>query len=205
MTQAVELVRTIGVRRPGGLPLCHTFGALRLSSVMPKRKTTPISADNKESIVNATQLQQRFPKLAPKPSLQVTELEPNQIYLIHNYFTAKECGALIRHFESSLRLRTVPAIPKPGEAFRSNDRDSFNDAALAEKLWRLGLDKACQTTPGIAQVSLPRQPVGLNSNLRVYRYRVGQVRTEEKFLLLLAVTPTMTYTKRNLKDIMMTL
>lgn len=118
----------------------------------------------------------QLPKLVVKQDLSVTELEPNQIYLIHNFFTSKECESLIHHFNACLSLRPVPAIPKPGEAFRSNDRESVQDTAIAQRIWDLGIKKACLETPGISEASLPRKPVGLNSNIRIYRYREGQVR-----------------------------
>lgn len=118
----------------------------------------------------------QLPKLVVKRDLSVTELEPNQIYLIHNFFTSKECESLIHHFNACLSLRPVPAIPKPGEAFRSNDRESVQDTAIAQRIWDLGIKKACLETPGISEASLPRKPVGLNSNIRIYRYREGQVR-----------------------------
>lgn len=117
----------------------------------------------------------RLPKLIKKSGLEVTELERNQIYLIHNFFTPKECEALIQHFDACLTPQPVPAIPKPGEAFRSNDRQSVQDSAFADLLWQVGMSEVCQQTSGVADVSLPRKPVGLNSNIRIYRYRTGQV------------------------------
>ncbi|KAF7725134.1 hypothetical protein EC973_000386 [Apophysomyces ossiformis] len=135
----------------------------------PKTKTAKRAAKDSSSTG-----QKQLPSLTRKTSLRVTELEPNQIYLIHNLFTPNECDALIRHFETHLPPQPVPAIPKRGEAFRSNDRQSMEDEAFAQRLWEVGLDKICQEQQGISEVSLPRRPVGLNSNIRVYRYRVGQ-------------------------------
>ncbi|KAI9007942.1 hypothetical protein CLU79DRAFT_723384 [Phycomyces nitens] len=117
----------------------------------------------------------KFPALIPKKDLRVTEVEPRQIYLIHDFFTAKECNSLIQHFETHLPLQQVSTTPRPGEAFRSNDRQSFQDATLAQKIWQMGLDKVCQMTAGIKDLALPREPLGLNSNLRIYRYRPGQM------------------------------
>ncbi|KAL0096854.1 hypothetical protein J3Q64DRAFT_1709801 [Phycomyces blakesleeanus] len=117
----------------------------------------------------------KLPTLSPKKDLVVTEVEPRQIYLIHDFFTAKECNSLIQHFETHLPLQQVSTTPRPGEAFRSNDRQSFEDPIFAQRLWQLGLDKVCRLTEGIQGLALPRQPVGLNSNLRIYRYRPGQM------------------------------
>ncbi|ORZ00265.1 hypothetical protein BCR43DRAFT_484919 [Syncephalastrum racemosum] len=137
-----------------------------------QQKTQPKAQSKTQSSPKDISL--RLPKLIKKSGLDVTELERNQIYLIHNFFTPKECEALIQHFDACLTPQPVPAIPKPGEAFRSNDRQSIQDSAFADLLWQLGMSEVCQQTPGIADVSLPRKPVGLNSNIRVYRYRTGQ-------------------------------
>ncbi|KAI9313986.1 hypothetical protein BX666DRAFT_1863431 [Dichotomocladium elegans] len=149
---------------------------------MPKKslsKTAPVTNGKQRTAViapNNTSSKPliRFPKLVRKSDLSVTELAQNQIYLIHNFFTPQECTALISYFDSTLPLKTVPVIPKKGEAFRSNDRESFEDPALADDLWHLGLQNVCEKIAGISQASLPRRPVGLNANLRVYRYREGQ-------------------------------
>ncbi|KAG0170248.1 hypothetical protein DFQ28_002201 [Apophysomyces sp. BC1034] len=140
----------------------------------PKTKTTKTIKTIKKSEKDNSNDIRHFPSLSCKSSLRVTEVEPNQIYLIHDLFTSKECDALIKHFETHLPPQPVPTIPKRGEAFRSNDRQSLEDAAFAQQLWEIGLDKICGEQEGIGNVSLPRKPVGLNSNIRVYRYRVGQ-------------------------------
>ncbi|KAI8366063.1 uncharacterized protein BYT42DRAFT_588773 [Radiomyces spectabilis] len=143
-----------------------TKTATKTTKTKTKNKEKGASDDKSNALV-------RFPKLMPKSSLQVTELEPHQIYLIHDFFTGKECEQLISYFDIHLPLQQVPTIPKPGEAFRSNDRQSFVNEELAQQLWKAGLQQACEH-PGITTVSLPRRPAGLNSNLRIYRYRPQQ-------------------------------
>lgn len=145
---------------------------------MAKKKSNAAPApqqQQQQSTAKCTGNVSQLPRLLAKNDLSVTELEPNQIYLIHNFFTSKECQSLIRHFNACLPPQPVPAIPKPGEAFRSNDRESVQDPEIAQKIWDLGIKKACLETPGIYEASLPRKPVGLNSNIRIYRYREGQV------------------------------
>ncbi|KAI8099575.1 uncharacterized protein BX664DRAFT_321636 [Halteromyces radiatus] len=135
-----------------------------------------IDSSNKKSTTVKQQpsLLAKFPQLIAKHGLKVEQVEPNQIYLIPHFFNAKECESLIQYFDTHLTPQTVSLYPKPGEAFRSNDRQSMQDPILANKIWELGLDKLCAQEEGINQVSLPRQPCGLNSNLRIYRYRPGQ-------------------------------
>ncbi|KAI8059512.1 hypothetical protein BC940DRAFT_313604 [Gongronella butleri] len=116
-----------------------------------------------------------IPKLMPKTDgLAVTELEPQQIYLVHDLFTPNECQKLIDYFEQHLKPQAVASlVPKPGEAFRSNDRQSMQSPVLAKLLWQLGVARACEHE-GIVAASGPRTPCGLNSNIRIYRYRPGQ-------------------------------
>ncbi|CAO3622107.1 unnamed protein product [Cunninghamella echinulata] len=38
----------------------------------------------------------------------------------------------------------------------------------------MGLSQLCVQQPDFFQVSLPRKPCGLNSNIRIYRYQLGQ-------------------------------
>lgn len=57
-----------------------------------------------------------------------------------------------------------------GEAFRDNDRIGFQDAALAQQLWTgTGLEDVLD---GVRLGG--RRAVGLNPNIRVYRYAKGQ-------------------------------
>ncbi|KAI7872732.1 hypothetical protein BDF14DRAFT_1739582 [Spinellus fusiger] len=39
----------------------------------------------------------------------------------------------------------------------------------------MGLSEVCRTTKGITDGSQPYLPVGLNANIRLYRYRPGQM------------------------------
>lgn len=133
-----------------------------------KKKTVPSTPSADEPKKAA------FPRLSAKPHLSVTELEPHQIYVIPQFFTAQECDSLITYFDTHLSPQTVPTTIRRGEAYRNNDRQSQHNPELAEMIWRLGLDQVCASHDGIHSVSSPRRPCGLNSNLRIYRYKPGQ-------------------------------
>ncbi len=70
-------------------------------------------------------------------------------------------------------MTTTPGKPKRGEATRVNDRFQVDDQAFARTLWE-------QSGLQYLVTSYEDQPVfggkvlGLNSSLRVYRYRPGQ-------------------------------
>jgi predicted 2-oxoglutarate/Fe(II)-dependent dioxygenase YbiX len=116
----------------------------------------------------------KWPKLFPKSDLQVDELLQGQIYTIADFFTLKECDNMIAYIESNIPLQTTPAIPKRGEALRSNDRISISDPDFAEVLWSIGIESVSKSTQSIYKASLPHKPAGLNSNIRIYRYTPGQ-------------------------------
>ena len=110
------------------------------------------------------------------PLLRSTSLAPttvleHQILLIRKLFTEKLCRTYIT-FLANLPLSTTPGKPKRGEAIRVNDRFQVEDGTFAERLWK--------TTALQELISSPEsdawggEPLGLNSNIRVYRYRPGQ-------------------------------
>lgn len=126
-------------------------------------KTTKIKKDDDKKNNNSQKAS--FPTLTQKKFLQLDELEPDQIYVIPKFLNVKECDALINYFETHLPLKeSAGGKPKRGEAFRNNDRQSMEDPLLAADLWQ-GMQK-------VVQESLTRSK-GLNSNIRVYRYRKG--------------------------------
>ncbi|GAB5591722.1 hypothetical protein Unana1_06622 [Umbelopsis nana] len=116
----------------------------------------------------------KWPKLFPKADLQVEELLAGQIYTIPDFFTVKECDSLVAYIENNIQLQTTPAIPKRGEALRSNDRVSLTDATFASLLWSMGIEGVTQSTASIYKAAMPKVPAGLNSNIRIYRYTPGQ-------------------------------
>ncbi|KAH8556547.1 hypothetical protein BGW37DRAFT_17293 [Umbelopsis sp. PMI_123] len=120
------------------------------------------------------QTRTKWPKLFPKSDLQAQELLPGQIYTISEFFSIKECDSLISYIENNIQLQATPAIPKRGEALRSNDRISVSDADFAHTLWSLGVDNVVKSTSAIYKAALPHKPAGLNTNIRIYRYIPGQ-------------------------------
>ncbi|CEP11305.1 hypothetical protein [Parasitella parasitica] len=112
----------------------------------------------------------KFPALTQNNFLHVNELEADQIYVIPKFLNGKECEQLIRYFETNLPPKaSAGGKPRRGEAFRNNDRQSIQDPKLAKTLWE-GLQRIVVQEAGISGSKVPK---GLNSNIRVYRYRKG--------------------------------
>lgn len=66
-------------------------------------------------------------------------------------------------------LWPTKACPSPLQAYRDNDRIQFQDQQLADHLWQnAGLSQLCA---GLEDDE--GQPVKLNPNIRVYRYKPG--------------------------------
>ncbi|RMZ87276.1 hypothetical protein DV736_g5498, partial [Chaetothyriales sp. CBS 134916] len=110
--------------------------------------------------------------LVPANQLHIETLHTDQILIIRNLFTSKLCKDYVS-FLSSLRLMTTPTKAKRDEATRVNDRFQIDDALFAQRLW----DKTAlrQLVEQYADQSAWKGDVlGLNPNIRVYRYRPGQ-------------------------------
>src|SRR5690349_17182243 len=82
---------------------------------------------------NATKLPS-WPKLIYKPELTLSILLEDQITVIDNFFSKKECMSFIHFIEQHvpLELTNPNGIPKKGEAYRDNDRFSIDDAGFAD-------------------------------------------------------------------------
>ncbi|KAL6883826.1 hypothetical protein HDV57DRAFT_492906 [Trichoderma longibrachiatum] len=114
-----------------------------------------------------------------KPPLPIVELSPelhpatDNIVLLSSFFPRSLCRDYVA-FLKTLPLQTTPSRPKKGEAVRVNDRFQIDDPVFARRLWE---------TTGLKEVILENdiikdlwggQPVGLNPNIRIYRYSKGQ-------------------------------
>lgn len=119
-----------------------------------------------------------FTPLVPEADLVLQQVLPNQIITIPNFWPAALCKTYVS-FLSSLPLTTTPGKPKKGDAVRVNDRFQIDDPAFAENLWSqtalknlvtgaLGLDEKQRHSLWGGDV------VGLNPNIRIYRYTKGQ-------------------------------
>ncbi|KAI9373723.1 hypothetical protein BJX61DRAFT_368813 [Aspergillus egyptiacus] len=164
---------------------------------MPKQK--PSSKKDLPPRQSQQQTQQQQPPnwpplrpLIPSSDLLLDPLLPDQIYLIRNFLPSTLCKTYVS-FLSSLPLTTTPGKPKKGDAVRVNDRFQIQDAAFAERLWRETALKDLVTNPNpnpdwdldaatedeqqqtiSAKGIWGGEPLGLNSNIRVYRYSPGQ-------------------------------
>lgn len=108
----------------------------------------------------------------PPDSIYIETLLEDQILIIRNLFSSKLCKSYVS-FLSSLPLITTPGTPKGGEAVRVNDRFQINDPKFAQQLWEQTPLK--HLVQGYEQQSVwCGEVLGLNPNIRVYRYKPGQ-------------------------------
>ena len=124
-----------------------------------------------------------FTPLVPESDLGLQELLPGQIVTISNFWTATLCKNYVS-FLSSLPLTTTPGKPKKGDAVRVNDRYQINDPVFAERLWSetalknlvTGVlsDGSLDLTDAQRKELWGGEVIGLNPNIRIYRYSKGQ-------------------------------
>ncbi|XXG77772.1 hypothetical protein AAC387_Pa08g1863 [Persea americana] len=110
-----------------------------------------------------------WPSIQPKPHLQITPLKDTNLFRVQNFFTSAESKAFIEAAESTGFVHQGSLGPTKGQAFRDNDRISLNDPTLAETIWESGLKRLFADIKIRGKVA-----VGLNPNIRFYRYKVGQ-------------------------------
>ncbi|KAI0509239.1 hypothetical protein F5B22DRAFT_367665 [Xylaria bambusicola] len=115
-----------------------------------------------------------------KPKLPVTQLVldapiptfQDQIVLLRHFWPKSLCRDYLA-FLTSLPLTTTPGRPKRGEAVRVNDRFQIQDTHFAQRLWlQTGLKDAILEES--AKHLWGGEVVGLNPNVRVYRYSKNQ-------------------------------
>lgn len=120
--------------------------------------------------------------LVPVEDLVLTTLLKDQILTISRFWTSSLCKTYV-NFLSTLPFSTTPSIPKRGEAVRVNDRYQIDDSEFAELLWSRTALKQIVEHPVIDGKKLDDgekrrlwdgDVVGLNSNIRIYRYTKGQ-------------------------------
>ncbi|KAJ5155420.1 hypothetical protein N7492_008223, partial [Penicillium capsulatum] len=135
--------------------------------------------------------------LLPTADLSLAPLVPDQIYIVRNFLPTSLCKNYAS-FLASLPLTTTPGKPKKDEAVRVNDRFQVEDARFAENLWSGTALKELVTErfadedeeesydESGPQSWTPDQraekamqvwggaPLGLNANIRIYRYSAGQ-------------------------------
>ncbi|KAJ5434201.1 Prolyl 4-hydroxylase alpha subunit [Penicillium cf. griseofulvum] len=128
------------------------------------------------------------PPSPPRCRSNPDPLLTDQIYLIRNFLSGTLCKTYAS-FLASLPLTTTPGTPKKDEALRVNDRFQIDDARFAEMLWSTTALKELVTTrfedeygsdedegclAERARQLWGGEPLGLNPNIRIYRYSAGQ-------------------------------
>jgi hypothetical protein len=107
-----------------------------------------------------------WPTISRKTNLHSLDILPKkQLFIVHNFFTLLECKNVIKFAESQLTfVPTEKGPPKRGYAFRDNDRILVTNQHFADALWKSGVYDLFQNT----------EAVGLNPNIRLYKYAPGQ-------------------------------
>lgn len=120
--------------------------------------------------------------LLPVDDLALEVLLQDQILTIKRFWTSNLCKSYVS-FLSTLPLTTTPGKPKKGDAVRVNDRYQIEDAKFAELLWSSTSLKQLVQNVSIDGVGLTGpektklwggEVLGLNPNIRIYRYSRGQ-------------------------------
>ncbi|XP_010555642.1 PREDICTED: uncharacterized protein LOC104825086 isoform X2 [Tarenaya hassleriana] len=111
----------------------------------------------------------KWPKIKPKQNLKVSYLKNHDLFTVQNYFTSDESKAFVKIAESMGFTHQGSLGPAKGEAYRDNDRISVNDPVLADTIWQSGLSKLFSDIKIKGKIA-----VGLNPNIRFYRYSAGQ-------------------------------
>ncbi|KAF1965140.1 hypothetical protein BU23DRAFT_35064 [Bimuria novae-zelandiae CBS 107.79] len=124
-----------------------------------------------------------FASLRPESDLTLQEVVAGQIVTAPNFWTTTLCKNYVS-FLSSLPLTTTPGKPKKGDAVRVNDRFQIDDPAFAERLWSdtalKNLVLGSTENDGLGMDETQRRElwggevVGLNPNIRIYRYSKSQ-------------------------------
>ena len=155
---------------------------------MPAAKKTSKTANANASKREENKPVPAWPRFEHTPvlgDLRLNALYPGQIVTIPGFWTSSLCKKYVK-FLSTLPLVTTPGKPKRGEAVRVNDRYQIDDPVFAERLWsETGLKDlvlACDVAglDGVTSLEERRKqlwgglPIGLNPNIRVYRYTKGQ-------------------------------
>lgn len=118
-------------------------------------------ADNKSAT--------KWPVVKPKSNLQITRLKADDLITVQNFLTSAESKAFVKAAEAVGFEHQGSLGPTKGEAYRDNDRISVTDPALADALWQSGVSKV------FSDIKIRgKAAVGLNPNIRFYRYNVGQ-------------------------------
>ncbi|KAK3388994.1 hypothetical protein B0T20DRAFT_447466 [Sordaria brevicollis] len=142
---------------------------------MPKPKKTPAPQSTTSTASLSTGAPPPWPPF--KPSLPITDLTfdtlvDDKVVVLRNFFPKSLCKDYVS-FLSTLPLITTPGKPKRGMAVRVNDRFQIDDQKFADRLWyETGLKEA--VLEGGLEHLWGGEVIGLNPNIRIYRYTKGQ-------------------------------
>ncbi|XMA14764.1 hypothetical protein WAI453_007555 [Rhynchosporium graminicola] len=183
---------------------------------MPPKKhsTSKTSLNTAPSLPAAIPNWPALKPLIPTSDLTLHTLLPSQIVTISQFFTSTLCKTYV-NFLKELPLTTTPGKPKKGDALRFNDRFQVFDEAFANRLWlETGLrELVCGSEDedydgeDEQQEGMTREErrelwggdvMGLNPNIRIYRYTKGQYfdcHYDESNTLTLATKPSPTPAK----------
>ncbi|KAH8661902.1 hypothetical protein BX600DRAFT_305534 [Xylariales sp. PMI_506] len=111
----------------------------------------------------------------PVVALQLEAPSPDlgeKVLVIRHFFPKVLCRNYVS-FLQGLPLTTTPGRPKRGEAVRVNDRYQIDDVLFSQRMWlESGLKNVLSDEP--FKHLWGGEVVGLNPNIRVYRYSKGQ-------------------------------
>lgn len=158
------------------------MGKQKANNNVEKVKITPKSNANSKN--TSAQDEVHFPSVGgqkqPRSLTSPQVLVPDQVLLYPNILTSQECESLIEMFDDSknpsknLQMQASPPAKK-GEAERTNFRFSTISPKFAKELFEsTGLSKVVASWPSIFP-KLNVKPVGLSSNIRIYRYDPGAI------------------------------
>ena len=160
------------------IPLIVVTPIISLSSketMTPRAKQKATQSQHDNNVQATKSKAPNWPPLSPVVPVEHLATETvlaGQILIIRNLFTSNLCKNYVS-FLSSLPLTTTPGKPKRGEATRVNDRFKIDDPTFARTLWeQSGLQNLVASFEDQAVFS--GKVLGLNSNIRVYRYKPGQ-------------------------------
>ncbi|XP_054783656.1 uncharacterized protein LOC129290747 [Prosopis cineraria] len=123
--------------------------------------------DGKEA--DSSKAAQKWPVIKPKKNLQITRLKDSDLFTVQGFFSSSESKTFVKVAEAIGFSHQGSLGPAKGEAYRDNDRISVHDPVLAATIWESGLCKIFSDIRIRGKVA-----VGLNPNIRLYRYKVGQ-------------------------------
>eukprot|EP00897_Mesotaenium_endlicherianum_P003144 jgi/Mesen1/2858/ME000174S02115 len=110
-----------------------------------------------------------WPSLTKMDGLERQLVVQEDLFTVPGALSADECEAFIEHAEKLGFAWQGSRGPAHGEAYRDNHRIAVFDQTLADALWTAGLQAF------FADLAINgRRAVGLNPNVRFYRYGKGQ-------------------------------